>query len=87
MEHINSYCHEPSIPPDDKARISPAYQHARDSYAFARLVEHVLTPDTLAGDVTGLVCVIAALRFEITVAYTSASCAAQYVCVYSHHII
>ncbi|KAK4321557.1 hypothetical protein Pmani_007630 [Petrolisthes manimaculis] len=48
VEHINSHCHEPSIPPDDKTRISPAYQHARDSYAFARLVEHVLTPDTLA---------------------------------------
>lgn len=42
IEHINSYCHESSIPPDDKSRISPAYQHARDSYAFACLVQQIL---------------------------------------------
>ncbi|XP_071540906.1 uncharacterized protein [Panulirus ornatus] len=48
IEHINSYCHEKSIPPDDKSRISPAYQHARDSYAFACLVEDILTPETVS---------------------------------------
>lgn len=42
IEHINSYCHESSIPPDDKSRISPAYQHARDSYAFACLAQQIL---------------------------------------------
>ncbi|XP_045581033.1 protein-associating with the carboxyl-terminal domain of ezrin [Procambarus clarkii] len=60
IEHISSYCHEKSIPPDDKTRISPAYQHARDSYAFARLVEDILTPETVsevagAGDFLSLV--------------------------------
>ncbi|XP_042892966.1 protein-associating with the carboxyl-terminal domain of ezrin-like [Penaeus japonicus] len=52
IEHINGYCHEKSIPPDDKARITPAYQHARDSYAFACLVEEILTPDRVA-DIAG----------------------------------
>lgn len=45
IEHINSYCHEKSVPPDDKSRISPSYQHARDSYAFSCLVKEILTPD------------------------------------------
>ncbi|KAG7166372.1 protein-associating with the carboxyl-terminal domain of ezrin-like [Homarus americanus] len=48
IEHINSYCHEKFIPPDDKTRITPAYQHARDSYAFACLVEDVLSPETVS---------------------------------------
>ncbi|XP_047479664.1 protein-associating with the carboxyl-terminal domain of ezrin-like isoform X1 [Penaeus chinensis] len=48
IEHINGYCHEKSIPPDDKARITPAYQHARDSYAFACFVEEILTSDRVA---------------------------------------
>ena len=49
VEHINTYCHERAVPPDDKTRISPSYQHARDSYAFGHLVEDVLTPEVLAG--------------------------------------
>ncbi|XP_045105883.1 protein-associating with the carboxyl-terminal domain of ezrin-like [Portunus trituberculatus] len=48
VEHINSYCQERVVPPDDKTRISPSYQHARDSYAFGHLVEDVLTPEVLA---------------------------------------
>ncbi|XP_050729974.1 protein-associating with the carboxyl-terminal domain of ezrin-like [Eriocheir sinensis] len=47
VEHTNSYCHERAVPPDDKARISPSYQHARDSYAFGHLVEDVLTAEAL----------------------------------------
>ncbi|XP_068210123.1 protein-associating with the carboxyl-terminal domain of ezrin isoform X2 [Palaemon carinicauda] len=47
IEHINSYCHEKSVPPDDKSRISPSYQHARDSYAFSCLVKEILSPDII----------------------------------------
>ncbi|XP_076043349.1 uncharacterized protein LOC143026587 [Oratosquilla oratoria] len=47
IERISSYCHEKSIPPDDKSRISPSYQHARDCFAFAKLVEQVLLPQVL----------------------------------------
>lgn len=48
IEHINSYCHEKSVPPDDKARISPTYQHARDSYAFSCLVKDILSHDIVS---------------------------------------
>lgn len=42
LAQIQSFCHESALPPDDTSRIVPAYQHARDAYSFANLVEDLL---------------------------------------------
>ncbi|KAK7071303.1 hypothetical protein SK128_014615 [Halocaridina rubra] len=52
IEHISAYCHEKCIPPDDKTRISPTYQHARDCYAFSSFVKDILSPDVVS-EITG----------------------------------
>ncbi|KAL7642636.1 UNVERIFIED_CONTAM: hypothetical protein RMT77_007200 [Armadillidium vulgare] len=50
IERINQYCSEKNIPPDEKSRITPAYQHARDAYFFGKFIETVIAPFMNASD-------------------------------------
>ena len=49
LSQIQSYCQQSAVPPDDTARIAPAYQHARDVYAFACLVDDLLVSNPAFG--------------------------------------
>uniref|UniRef100_A0A6A7G3P8 Protein-associating with the carboxyl-terminal domain of ezrin n=1 Tax=Hirondellea gigas TaxID=1518452 RepID=A0A6A7G3P8_9CRUS len=64
LTQIKSYCHESAVPPDDTATIVPAYQHARDAYSFASLVDDLLNRFPAIGDVPGAFEFITMLRSE-----------------------